>query len=140
GAVIQVVAVVNPVLGRVGADDPELGALLFRRALPADVYFRRPLGDDGATRPARAFDGEYVAPTAQAGELINLIGMMATGVDSAGTDGHLNPGGVPVALLKSFIKRRPGSLVSRVAHNHLVIDGPAFQALAPANHQQLQPV
>ena len=140
GAFVHGVAVVDPVLGGVGADEPQLGALLVGGAAPGDVDLRRPLGEHRAAGPARALHRDDVSPAAQAGELVDLVGVVAAGVDGGGADGHLDAADVPVAGLELVVEQRPGALVGGVAHDHLMVDHPAFQPFAPAEHQQLQAV
>ncbi len=47
---------------------------------------------------------------------------------------------MPISSLQALVEQRPGPLVGRVARDHLEIDRPALQALAPAHHQHFQAV
>ncbi|MCY1360911.1 hypothetical protein D9M69_475600 [compost metagenome] len=77
GPFLQWVAVIDPVLGRVGADHPQLDAALLGLALPGHVHLRWPLSDDRAAGLAVPLHREDVAPAPQPGELIHLIGVVA---------------------------------------------------------------
>ncbi|MCY1536370.1 hypothetical protein D9M68_718260 [compost metagenome] len=140
GAFIERVAVVDPVLRGVGTDHPELSAVLFGLAVAGDIHLRGTLGQHRPAWLARPLHRDHVAPPAQPGELVDLVGVVATGVDGHRADRQLDAGDVPISRLEPIIEQHPGALVGGIARHHLKVHHPALQAFTPANDQQLQAV
>ena len=146
GTVGEVQALVQVVLGDVGADEPQLGAAFGAGAAPVDVDPAGHAADDGAVALAGALDDDAAGAAPRRAVVVDVLREVAARVDAPGADGD-GPGAAGVLERGGAQRIQPlpdaaglGGQLGRVAVDHLVVDDGVLHAGSPGFDLRLDAV